>query len=434
MHLTWALARESGQVQDWIEDRQSASVTIGLNAGRTASLNASLEDNAVNRIHAANSRLKVWLTPAEGASRLIFNGSILQPRATGRRVEIPAVCPHHRLLKASPAPLPLASTVESDEDREEAWEPIRDMETSELMWELIHRSNLRAQEMRDLGWSVEDLGIIEGNLAATRISRSIRPSDVKPTWDQLVDYSKGRRTPDFELVPLDRTDHVHARFDTHYPKQGTDKRDEVVLEYGHNLSDFAWEPSGADLCNRYVLVGKGTGKYAPAYVAENRQSMQRFGVHELIESAPDTKKIEELERRAIEHVAKRAFLVNFVDVTLPVPKAGEGAIGYERDALGDLVEANGSFASPPEFGPDLDCWIGDVVTLIAKDQFRRLPNRNHKTAAPDLAVPCRITDATYNEIDRDGNVAVSLTTAPIVDRANVTGYESLVRLDPEFSA
>jgi hypothetical protein len=431
VQLTWAICDELGRVRDWLTERSSASVDIGLNAQRTATVTASIEDHAVQTVRPGKSRLKVYCHPESGDenSFLLINGLINQPKVDGTRVELPAVDVTGRLQNASSAPFPVKSAA-----IDPFWQ-IELLEQSAWMWLIIDRSDSRAHNLNIAEPTrppVPKMGIVEGTLADSGIYLIRKPGDTQATWDELIARSKMNNAPDFEFAPVDE-DGTFAAFNTYWPKQGTDRSEAIILEYGFNMSEFSWEPSGAALCNRVVLVGLGKGRRAPVWVAENHHSMRKYGVWSQTKSTPDTRDITVLQARAEEFIARRAKLVNFIDVT-PNVEIGGVATGFRRDALGNLDPIQGpSFAIPPAFGPgsDFDYWIGDTITVRAKDQFKvpldRLPGQ------PESDIYVRITDAHFEEVDESGNVAVSLTSTPEIHHADVSGYESEVVVESEFS-
>jgi hypothetical protein len=426
MHLTWALCFQSGKERGWLWDRQNGQVSVGLNDQRTASVETSLEENVIRILRGGESlspgrgRVKVWahIEDEDPLRYLLFNGRIEAPKTTGTRIELPAVCPSGRLLKSSPAVYP------SDPDETPAEWDVEELEQSEAMWQLIHRSDRRARELDH----VETTGIIKGDLDNSRKVKNWKFSDGSTTWDLELDLSKGDRSPDFELEPLDRDDYIHAQLNTFWPKQGSNKTDSVILEYGRNIApnDFSYEPTTNDLCNRYALVGSSDGLYAPVYVAENKPSMKTYGVHHE-DGTADTSDMDKLKDKAKAHVAKLCRPVKFVDVTTSVEMGGT-AVGFSRSPEGEFIPLEGDrWAVPPKFGPgsDFDYWIGDTVTIRAVEQFNFDVGGGARFVPGDLHA--RVIDAVFNEIDKDGNVAIDLTLAPIHDLAHTTGYESRAR-------
>lgn len=429
MHLTWAICNREGKEWGWLWDRADGEVTVSLNDQRTATVKANLEERITNFIHPTKSRCKVWCHPEaeEPGGFLLHNGLILNPTTTGIEVEIPSVDQSVRLLNASPSQLPIEG-----EATAHIWDEV-DLKDSELMWEIIDRADRRQRQLNieepDSPNPVPSLGIIEGVLADSFKTRSTKIAEGKTVWDFLQDIAERDHAPDFELEPLDREDGIHAAFNTFYPRMGADRRDEVILEWGRNLSpDFKYEPSGVDICNRFVAIGRSQYGFAPVYVAENRMSMGRFGIYQKEESF-DTKDIDKLADIAHAKVAYSAFQVNYVEV-VPAVEIGGTAKGYVRNADGSYGQLDDEFEVPPRFGPRVglgfDYWIGDTITVRAKDQFTF--NVDKDQPGPDTDMIMRVMEATFKEIDDSGNVAVSLTLAPVVAKAHTGGYPSTTRV------
>lgn len=435
VHLTWAICHDDGREKGWLDSREGGQVTGALNGQRTASVTVPLVDVA-HLVHPSRSRLKVHCHPVEEdpGRFLLFNGLIQQPRALGDTVEIAAVDVSGRLLNANPAPMPkVADAVLA------MWDPLTGTDAA-IMWELINRSEARTRALQAIAVAAGTplrypplMGIIEGTLADSGAERSASILDGSTTWDLLLKRSAGRNSPDFELEPLDRDDDVYARFNTFYPQQGTDKRDDVILEYGENLSDFAYEPSGVDICNHYCLVGTSPITGRPlAYVAESVSSIIRHGLHSTIAQASDVGDYGTLEERAKGYVAHHAWPINFIDAT-PVAQIGGLARGFVRAANGNLVESpDREWTVPPAFGPPgtglgFDYWLGDEITVRAKDQLNLYVDKVQPGPATDLYG--RVTDFTFTEADGDGNVVVTHSITPRVPAADVTGYITAVNTD-----
>lgn len=448
MRLTWAICHRDGTEKGWIIDRlPGSSVTVELNGQRSASIRANAEERLSRLVHPGRTRIKTHCIPeAAGTaaeptdpdSYLLHNGLILEPRAIATDeeetvIELPSVDQSWRLLNASHAALPIVEPGE----HAPALPAAEEMEQSAAMWDLIERADARAVA---LAAEYPDdppptLGIVAGDLVDTGKTRLYRPgADVKTTWDELVTRARKNRAPDFELQPVDREDGIHARLNTFWRRQGRDRTERVVLEYGYNLSGFDWEPTIVDpgLINSLALVGQGRGTRAPVWVAENHSSMRRQGVYHRTEYAGDVSSLAELRSRAEERVAKRSFPVNFFDLVLPA-QAGGQVRGWLRDALGNIVEEadpRGEYMLPPSFGPPaegFDFWLGDQVTVRVHDLFRFGLADKFPGVQTDFVV--RITAATFTEADEDGTVVVSLTATPALDKAHVTGYASAVDTD-----
>jgi hypothetical protein len=434
MNLTWALCHHDGREKGWLTEREiGAEVLVAVNGQSTATVTAHLEEDVAKLIHPGRSRLKVYCHPEHTddptpGGFLLHNGLILQPKSSGRRVEIASVDQSVRLLNASHGQYPLSDEVAAEGGG--IWAAFEG-KTADAMWELIWRADKRKRQINAEVPSEKEiagLGILQGTLEDHGPTREWKFGDGQVTWDAIVEMASRTRAPDFELEPLDREDGNHARFHTHYPRMGANRRDEVVLEYGVNTSpDFGYEPATVDLCNRYALVGKEKRGQARVYVAENRMSMRLYGVWQRDETT-NTRDWAKLEDRAHEYVAKRAFQVHFVDVT-PAVEIGGTARGFSRNAQGELVERNDEFAIPPRFGPRVglgfDYWLGDTITVRAKEQFNLEVAKAEP--GPETDFYCRVMEARFTEVDKDANIAVPLTLVPVVDTAHVSGYRTMTR-------
>lgn len=429
MVLDWVICHRDGEEKAQLENRQpGAKVSIRINGEREAAVTVSAEEDYSRTIHPGRTRLKVRLNQKASISTLIFNGLIAQPKATGLQTEIPAVGPHFRLLNASPARI-------YEVDGDNSWEPNTDteLELSALMWKVIQVADRRVRYLNDAefdpGFQAPTLGIIEGTLENTGITRSWNPFNIGTAWDVLQDYTKKKDFPDFDLVPLDREDGIHARFDTFYsPSTAND----VIFELGYNVTDIGWEPSVVDpgLCNQYVLMGEASGSRAPAFVAENKESINHLGLYSRIEQASAEWDMDQIENKAREYVARRAWPEHFFDLTLPV-EVGGAAEGWSRDALGTLIPTGERFGVPPTYGEDYE--LGDIVTVRVHNRFKfgiedDLPG---DLTGVDTDFEVRVLGVTFEEVDVHGNVAVTLETHPVGDAAAVTGYEAYIAVDPD---
>lgn len=430
MHLTWAICNRDGKEWGWLWERSQGEVTIDLNGQRTATVETSLEERIADWIHPTKSRCKVFCHPEANDPEkfILHNGLILNPVSDGQRVEIPSVDQSVRLLNASPARLP------TEESPESLWDAV-EMEDSELMWEIIERSDERRIELNleepDSPNPVPSHGVIQGDLADSFKTRSSRIVEGQTTWDGLLEIAGRDHSPDFELEPLDREDGIHSALNTYYPRQGANRRDEVILEYGINIppEGFNYEPSGVDICNRFVAIGQAQYGFAPVYVAENRMSMGRYGIWQREESFT-TKDIDKLADIAHSRVALSAFQINYVEVT-PAVEIGGTARGFCRNADGTYGQLSDEFMVPPRFGPRVgqgfDYWVGDTITVRAKEQFQFHVDTDIPAYDTDMVM--RVVSATFREVDEAGNVAVTLTLTPVVEAAHVGGYETEIRTD-----
>lgn len=431
MFFTWEICHDTGERKGFLFDRQDGEVTVGLNDQRTCSVSANLEDTVSNLIRPGRTRMKVRCNVRTGLADnfLLVNNLIQNPVSSGAYVEIPAVCPSIRLLNASHASYPTDGLVPAD------WDPT-DLDKSELMWELIFRSDKRRRERQADLDAIPDptvippVGIIQGTLASAGTVEPRRFADGQITWDELKRYADLAGWPDFELNPLDNIgDYEVAEFNTFLPSQGTDRTKSVILEYGNNLSadpdGFQYEPSGVDLCNRVAFIGRNRR----GFVAEDTISINRYGIWQGHDQQINTKDMDKLEEMAKSYVAKHCFHINFVNV-VPAVEQGGTARGWHRDALGNWTSLGAQeYAVPPVFAPTDqggDYWLGDEITIRAKDQFTIDVEADQ--AGPDTDFRARVTAGTFREVDEAGNVGVALTLVPVVDDdPNVGGYETIIR-------
>jgi len=240
-------------------------------------------------------------------------------------------------------------------------------------------------------------GTLEGNVIRERSDYSTG----KNTWEAIGEIADLADGPDFELEPFDATNGDLCRLNTFYPAQGSDKRNDVRLEYGiglNNVQTLTYQPSREDLCNRFIAVGKADrGGWATAIVAENVDSQERFGVLEDFGTF-ETKSIERLRARARAAVARRAFPVDFVDATI-----------LDEDEPGQL-----------RFGPggDDDFWLGDVVTVRAREP-----------EGLDIAPVQRVTDATWTETQL-ATIEWTLTLVDSTLSPGITDFQTIGFIDP----
>lgn len=415
--LTWALTDFYGRRIGQFWDRSGGQVSIALNGQRTARVTVSLEDEAVRRIYPLATMLKVYY-----GEKLLLHGPLTVPsfragtQAPGETsmegvgaVELAAVDASHYLTKFHAHGL----------------ERMDDVLQAQIMARLMEHADASH-------------GIIRGTLDSGGVKRDRHYPDGKNIWEAIVELSAVNRGPDFELEPLDREDGVRAQLNTFFPRQGTNKHDTVILEYGlgrMNAADFRYEPDGTQVVNRYILSGQAiNGKVAKAYRADQLESQQLFGMHQLMEARPDINRVKTLREHAEGFVAAHAFPIDYFDVT-PAVEQGGAAFGYRRDPLtGEILWLGEAYAIPPRFGPgpDFDYWIGDTIAVHAR--LGPVPDWDHPEVHPSIDLPLRgrITDATIMEIDQEGNVMVDLTCAPIIEAAQVSGFETTVSVRDSF--
>lgn len=391
--LTWVLTNSKGARLAELSDRRpGAEVTIALNGQRTARLMLSLESPAAQQIRPFDRFLKVFL-----GDEIIFGGPILVPRFSSeqRAVEVSAVDVSQRLVQA------FTHNFERQEGVGQA--------------DIMHRLILHANRNSGGGTGIPLHGIVGGGPFEGNIGRDRSYPDGKQIWEALVDMSNVIGGPDFELRPEDTlTGFNWARFETYFPQQGDDKTDSVRFEYDlgrHTARRFTWEPGGGEITNRYTLAGQATGGTAsPAWIAEQKESQQIFGIWEGFDADPDVIRIETLRAKAEGVVAANAFPIDFFDLT-PAPEEG-GIVGGEDERYG----------VPPAFGPSADYYIGDEIAVIASLFPGTTPIELHG----------RVTDARLFEEDEAGNVAIEITCAPTISVAGVTGFATTASVFEPF--
>lgn len=374
--LSWALYDLKGNRLAQLRERlPGAEVAIGLNGQRTAKVAVSFEDEAARHARPFETVLRAWLDEA-----LIFAGPLVLPRATSelRGVDIAAIGAGFRMEHAYCHNFPRQEQIDQ----------------GEIMWQLILHAD------RNTGGDVPSHGIVRGSIPTSVIrDRSYR--DGKQIWEALVDMSNVIGGPDFELLPQDRGDGTLAQLDVHHPRQGTDRTEDVRLEYNlgrHTATHFDWEPGGGEIVNYFLFAGQALeGEPAPAWIAEQKESQERFGIYERFSADPDIKRTETLRQHSEQAVAALAFPIDFFDVT-PVT-VGEAEEGY---------------VEPPPVGPNGAYWIGDTIRVLARD-----------TPGLDLDLRGRVTDLTLFE-QTSGAVGVRLTCAPLIVATAVTGRATTV--------
>lgn len=438
------LCRHDGREFRLLEDREpGAFVEVELNGQRTASITipaSQVEDRQTGaaRVHAGRSRLKVFAHKyvSDPDRVLIFNGLITSPRAFDDRVVLPAVDQSIRLFHASPAPLDAVG---------EGSIRIINEEASLGLWKMIYRSNKRVIELQQSTHpDAPGIGIRKGTLADTGITRQLVLPDGPVCWDTLTEEVARRNSPDFELEPLDTegekddgegAGEIHAKFNTYYPRQGTNRAsglNSVILEDRLN-SRIEHEPSATDpgICNRFIAVGRSWGgSIAPVYVAENKSSIETFGVWQEIDGSIGIVDLNRLQRYAEGQVAARSRVTQHFDVR-PAVEAGGQARGWQRDANDIPFIDNDTFQVPPTFlpGDAGDYWIGDTVQL----RSRRFYMGVERLGQIDGEFEARITRGRFTELDAAANVGVELETVVDDNAGDVSGYRSEIFTGEEFT-
>jgi hypothetical protein len=390
--LRWALCDSQGRLLAPIDQFEQDGLQLGLNDIRTGTVTVSIEDPVVPLVTSMATRLKAWLNGS-----IILNAPVFLPShdcSTGGQPGTLAISATDNLRLATAFTRAFAEQLGVDQ--------------SEIMALLVEAGDATAVEKAA---GVLGHGIIRGSLAAS-VLRDRTYYDLTNIWEALLNMSQVIDGPDFELEPLDRDDGVFAQLNTYYPKQGTDLSDSVALEYGvgaSNASGFGWQPSGEQLCNRFICAGETPEESptTPAWLSENLESQRLYGIYEGNEVDTEVSEVQTLKEKADNVVATRAFPLDFVTVQPAVQEAGSAEV---------------AFGVPPRFGPhtdpDADFWLGDTIRIIARE------GELSKTLTGRAVV------ATLNTADAAGNVAVAVGFSPPDHAAGVTGEELALTLGP----
>lgn len=401
--LSWALCDRSGNQLTDLPARTGGSVEIELNGPRRASVTASLEEDVARLAMAYGTVLKVWL-----AGTIIFAGQVNLPRWVGRdrEIELNAVDASERLANSYTKGFAKQTSIDQ----------------AEIMWRLI----AHAQTLHSL-LSGGSVGVVRGETPNSYL-RERYYADGKQIWEALQEMSQVTNGPDFELMPLDRTDGVYSQLQTYFPYQGYDRTDTCIFTFNtqeNNAVDFTSEPGGGKIINFAIYAGQAIeGEPAPAWQAYHADSIAKYGVFQHFEALPDVKYTATLQEYAEMLVAVRAEPVEFFDL-VPAVEAGSSADGYYRDSNGLWVKQSvSSYGIPPPFGPVESgghYWIGDEIRAIGRDHGLRKDVRG------------RVTFARISEVGEHGDqLGVELTCAPTIDAAGVTGAATTVSTE-DFS-
>jgi hypothetical protein len=390
--LRWALCDSQGRLLAPIDQFEEDNLQLGLNDIRTGTVTVSIEDPIVSLVASMATRLKAWLNGC-----IVLNAPVFLPNhecSSGGQAGTLTISATDNLRLATAFTRAFAEQIGVDQ--------------SEIMALLMEAGDATAAEKAA---GVLGHGIIRGALAAS-VLRDRTYYDLTNIWEALVNMSQVIDGPDFELEPLDRDDGVFGQLNTYYPKQGIDRSGSVALEYGvgaTNASGFGWQPSGEQLCNRFICAGETPEESptTPAWLSENLESQRLYGIYEGNEVDTEVSEVPTLKEKADNVVATRAFPLDFVTVQPALQEA-------DRDEV--------EFGVPPRFGPptdpDADFWLGDTLGIIARE------GELSKTLIGRAVV------VTLSTADDAGNVAVAVGFSPPDHVAGVTGEEVTLTLGP----
>jgi hypothetical protein len=414
MYLDFELCDRNQNVLTRLDNRRPGGwVEVGLDAARRGFCPLSLEDSAYAQAAAVETLLRVTLRGPGEFAKTLFIGRVIIPEQGSSEDEeqlgLNAVDPFFQLERS------LIRSVAGA-----VWNPVTFAATdqSQIMWSLIS------------GVAANDHGIVEGSLPAS-MNRDRTYVPGKEVGAALVEMSEVIGGPDFELEPVagEGTDTL-ARFNTFYPRQGSDKSADVVFVHGaapYTASNFIHAPGGDGIVNRVVVVGAPMNEEGeeetplatfPSYVAEHAASIAQYGVFEKVVQLEDVTEVATLRAHAEGIIAASAYPIPFFDFTASPEQADGGVVGSD--------------GVPPRFG--IDYWIGDTIAChaylgaVSVDESGAPLDAEGNPVEP-LKVTGRITDAVITELE-SGQVAVKLSCSPEVKSEGITG-EAITLLVPE---
>ena len=399
MYLDLELTDRNQNVLTRLDGRRpGARVEIGLNAARRGFCPLSLEDPAYDHADPVKTILRATLKGG-AEDKMLLNGRIIIPEQgvteDGEALGLNAVDPLFQLDRA------LIRKVSGS-----TWEAktFSATDQSQVMWSLIEAASTH--------------GIIKGDLPAS-INRDRTYIPGKEVGPALVEMSEVIGGPDFELEPVMASDGTLCRFNTYYPRQGTDKSNDVVFTIGappYTATGFQFAPGGDEIVNRVLVIGAPLNNEGeeeqpfatfPAYVAEHKASIAQYGLFEQVVQLEDVVEGTTLKAHAEAVVAANAAPIPYFDFVT----------AFER--FSDEVGAG----VPPIFGEDY--WLGDTIGVRAYLGTARLNDLDEPVnAAGDLIDPLaltgRITDAVITETE-NGLLQVKSTCAPEVSSVGISG-------------
>jgi hypothetical protein len=390
--LRWALCDSLGRLLAPIDQFDQDSLQVAPNDIRTGTVTVSIEDPVVPLVASMATRLKAWLN-----GYIVLNAPVFLPNhecSAGGQAGTLTISATDNLRLATAFTRGFAEQVGVDQ--------------SEIMARLMEAADATADEKAA---GVLGHGILRGVLAAS-VLRDRTYYDLTGIWEALLNMTQVIDGPDFELEPLDREDGIFAKLNTFYPKQGSDRSDSVTLEYGvgaTNASGFGWQPSGEQLCNRFICAGETPegSPTTPAWLSENMESQRVYGIYEGNEVDTEVSEVQTLKEKADNVIATRAFPLDFVAVQPAIQEPGRNEV---------------EFGMAPRFGPptdpDADFWLGDTIGIVARE------GELSKTLTGRAVV------ATLSTADDAGNVAVAVGFSPPDNSAGVTGEEIALVLGP----
>lgn len=400
MYLDFELLDRNQKVLTRLDNRRAGGrVEIGLDAARRGFCPLSLEDPAFGLTSAVDTVLRVTLKDDDWSKTLLAarvlvpeQGSTLEQEQLGLNAADSFVQLEKALIRSV-----VGSTWEA--------RTFAATDQSQIMWALIEAAVTH--------------GIIKGTLP-TSVKRDRTYVPGKEVGAALLEMSQVIGGPDFELEPVDASDGTLCRFNTYYPRQGSDLSADVVFVYGAKPStatSFNYAPGGDGIVNRVVVIGAPLNNEGeednpfvifPSYVAEHAGSIAKHGVWEQVVQLEDVTEGATLQAHAEAIIAANAEPIPYFDF-----------VAAPEQASGEIV---GSDGVPPRFGRDY--WVGDTVACHAylgatENEYGEPVDENGDAVEP-LEVTGRITDATVVELE-SGQVAVKVSCSPEVSSTGITG-------------
>lgn len=387
--LTWQLcARADQEVLATLDRREAgATVQIGRHTARLAEVTLALDDVDAPLASVADTLLRV---KAEDWTDPVFNG-----RINGRKIEVAGEQETLTLTAADPL-LQLETAlvlVLNTAFNPDAYAYVEYTATQELL--------IIADLISDT--ADNDHGIAIGSTPATTVRTLSFPAG-SGVAEAILSIT-GLGSCEFELTPTEATDGTIATLNGFNGEQGTDKSATVIAKIGisrdgDNCVGLSYEEALAGMCNAFLAIGDQDGTATkdgldyplhPAHFAEHATSIATYGRIERSEALSGVAAAAQLEAYAEAIVSANAYPIKSFAVTL--------------DPAGDI-----------SFGPDGDCYMGDVIALEAG-----LPRET-------LSLNGRIGGATLEELE-GGEVEVDLD-CEVEASAGVAGSAISVVMDP----
>lgn len=394
MSLIWSLTNLKGVRLAELPPRKGASVAVALNEKREAQIDVSMEGAGRKASKLARPHATVLRCYLDGAP--IANCPILRaPQKPGTGIQSLSGPDNHRLTRSyvgmwptEKPPLVIADGTDQ----------------GEIIWKLLDYANPPASY---LAARVPGLGIRRGASPLT-VGRDREYEPGKGIWEAALEMTRVIAGCDIELVPLDGIDGILWELVIH-ERQGFDRSASVRFEYRtgrHNVADLTYDPAGEEVVNRALFSGMAVDSQPSVVrVSDQVQSQIAHGVLADYQGRTDVSDPDTLLSHARGLASVAAFAPDYFELTLPTD-AGDR---YRPTSQGP-VYAGGGYGRPYRFGPNADCWLGDVVTVMAK---------LYDDEPPKL-LRGRIISGKLTQADDAGNLMTEIVCAPTINASIVT--------------